>query len=130
MKITAKDLLDLADVEVIDVVDQDDDFIVTLSIYRDRSDSVKCKTVNDLINCRIFEEYIVNLTIDKEDISSFEKTVRSKDFEYVQTKLEVKIEDRRYDDEDLLEMIELEIIEMTRSREIENSVYVLRFEDE
>ena len=58
--------------------------------------------------------------------------VKSKDFEYVQTRVEVRIEDSRYIREDLKEMIELEIIGIVRSQTLEDpdSVYLLRFEDE
>ena len=132
MKIEMKDLSDLRDTEIIDIVDQDQDLIVTASIRRDQSICIRCETVKDFVDCRISEEYIVNLILNKNDIIEKEMLVRSKDFEYIQSRIEVKIEDARYLREDLEEMIELEIIEKLRSQTVENpdSAYLLRFEDE
>ena len=132
MKIKMKDLSSLRDIEVIDSIDQVEDIILTASIYRDQSLQVRCQSVNDQVNCRISEDYIVNFAVDKSEISDQEMIVKSKDFEYVQIRIEVKIEDSRYLREDLEEMIESEIIEKIRSQALENqdSAYLLRFEDE
>ena len=132
MKIEMKDLSDLRDTEVIDVVDQDKDMILTASIYQDQTIHVRCQSVNDRVNCRISEDYIVNFIVDKSEIFDSEMIVKSKNFEYVQMRIEVKIEDSRYLGEDLEEMIESEIIDKIRSQTLENqeSVYLLRFEDE
>lgn len=132
MKIKMKDLSSLRDIEVIDSIDQVEDIVLTVSIYRDQSLQVRCQSVNDQVNCRISEDYIVNFTVDKSEISDQEMIVKSKDFEYVQIRIEVKIEDSRYLREDLEEMIESEIIEKIRSQALENqdSAYLLRFEDE
>lgn len=132
MKIELKDLSDLRNTEVIDVIEQDEEVIVTASIYRDQSTFVECETVNDRVSCKISEEYVVNISLRKTDMIDNEMIVKSKDFEYVQTRVEVKIEDRRYIREDLKEMLELEIIGIVRSQTLENpdSAYLLRFEDE
>lgn len=132
MKIKMKDLSGLREIEVIDSIDQVEDIVLTVSIYRDQSLQVRCQSVNDQVNCRISEDYIVNFTVDKSEISDQEMIVKSKDFEYVQIRIEVKIEDSRYLREDLEEMIESEIIEKIRSQALENqdSAYLLRFEDE
>lgn len=132
MKIKMKDLSGLREIEVIDSIDQVEDIVLTVSIYRDQSLQVRCQSVNDQVNCRISEDYIVNFTVDKSEISDREMIVKSKDFEYVQIRIEVKIEDSRYLREDLEEMIESEIIEKIRSQALENqdSAYLLRFEDE
>lgn len=132
MKIKMKDLSGLRDIEVIDSIDQVEDIVLTASIYRDQSLQVRCQSVNDQVNCRISEDYIINFTVDKSEISDQEMIVKSKDFEYVQIRIEVKIEDSRYLREDLEEMIESEIIEKIRSQALENqdSAYLLRFEDE
>jgi hypothetical protein len=132
MKIELKDLSGLRHTEVIDLIEQDEEVIVTASIYRDQSAFVECETVNDKVSCKISEEYVVNISLRKTDMIDNETIVKSKDFEYVQTRVEVKIEDSRYIREDLKEMIELEIIEIVRSQTLENpdSVYLLRFEDE
>lgn len=132
MRIEMKDLSDLRDVEVIDSVNQVEDMILTASIYRDQSLQVRCRSVNDQVNCRISEDYIVNFSVDKSEISDQEAIVKSKDFEYVQIGIEVKIEDSRYLREDLEEMIASEITEKIRSQALENkdSAYLLRFEDE
>ena len=132
MRIEMKDLSGLRDVEVIDLVDQDEDMLLTASIYQDQSLQVRCQSVNDQVNCRISEDYIVNFSVDKSEISDQEAIVKSKDFEYVQIRIEVKIEDSRYLREDLEEMIAFEITEKIRSQALENkdSAYLLRFEDE
>ena len=132
MKIEMKDLSDLRDTEVIDVVDQEEDMILTASIYRDQTLYVRCQSVNDRVNCRISEDYIVNFPVDKSEISESEAIIKSKDFEYVQIRIEVKIEDSRYLREDLEEMITSEITEKIRSQTLENldSAYLLRFVDE
>lgn len=132
MKIKMKDLSSLREIEVIDSIDQVEDIVLTVSIYRDQSLQVRCQSVNDQVNCRISEDYIVNFAVDKSEISDQEMIVKSKDFEYVQIRIEVKIEDSRYLREDLEEMIESEIIEKIRSQALENqdSAYLLRFEDE
>lgn len=132
MKIKMKDLSGLRDIEVIDAIDQVEDIVLTASIYRDQSLQVRCQSVNDQVNCRISEDYIVNFTVDKSEISDQEMIVKSKDFEYVQIRIEVKIEDSRYLREDLEEMIEYEITEKIRSQALENkdSAYLLRFENE
>lgn len=132
MKIKMKDLSGLREIEVIDSIDQVEDIVLTVSIYLDQSLQVRCQSVNDQVNCRISEDYIVNFTVDKSEISDQEMIVKSKDFEYVQIRIEVKIEDSRYLREDLEEMIESEIIEKIRSQALENqdSAYLLRFEDE
>lgn len=132
MKIELKDLSGLRHTEVIDLIEQDEEVIVTASIYRDQSAFVECETVNDKVSCKISEEYVVNISLRKTDMIDNETIVKSKDFEYVQTRVEVKIEDSRYIREDLKEMIELEIIGIVRSQTLENpdSVYLLRFEDE
>ena len=132
MKIELKDLSGLRHTEVIDSIEQDEEVIVTASIYRDQSVFVECETVNDKVSCKISEEYVVNISLRKTDMIDNETIVKSKDFEYVQTRVEVKIEDSRYIREDLKEMIELEIIGIVRSQTLENpdSVYLLRFEDE
>lgn len=132
MGIEMKDLSGLRDVEVIDLVDQVEDMLLTASIYRDQSLQVRCQSVNDQVNCRISEDYIVNFSVDKSEISDQEAIVKSKDFEYVQIRIEVKIEDSRYLREDLEEMIAFEITEKIRSQALENkdSAYLLRFEDE
>lgn len=132
MKIEMKDLSDLRNAEVIDSIDQAEDMILTASIYRDQSISVRCQSVNDRVNCRISEDYAVNFAVDKSEISDFEAIVKSGDFEYVQIRIEVKIEDSRYLREDLEEMITSEITEKIRSQTLENrdSAYLLRFEDE
>lgn len=132
MKIELKDLSGLRHTEVIDLIEQDEEVIVTASIYRDQSVLVECETVNDEVSCKISEEYVVNISLRKTDMIDNETIVKSKDFEYVQTRVEVKIEDSRYIREDLKEMIELEIIGIVRSQTLENpdSVYLLRFEDE
>lgn len=132
MKIEMKDLSDLRNAEVIDTIDQSEDMILTASIYRDQSIYVRCQSVNDRVNCRISEDYVVNFTVDKSDISDLEAIVKSGDFEYVQIRIEVKIEDSRYLREDLEEMITYEITEKIRSQTLENrdSAYLLRFEDE
>ena len=132
MKIELKDLSGLRHTEVIDLIEQDEEVIVTASIYRDQSALVECETVNDKVSCKISEEYVVNISLRKTDMIDNETIVKSKDFEYVQTRVEVKIEDSRYIREDLKEMIELEIIGIVRSQTLENpdSVYLLRFEDE
>ena len=132
MKIELKDLSGLRHTEVIDSIEQDEEVIVTASIYRDQSAFVECETVNDKVSCKISEEYVVNISLRKTDMIDNETIVKSKDFEYVQTRVEVKIEDSRYIREDLKEMIELEIIGIVRSQTLENpdSVYLLRFEDE
>ena len=109
-----KDLSDLRDTEIIDIVDQDQDLIVTASIYRDQTLYVRCQSVNDRVNCRISEDYIVNFLVDKSEISDSEMIVKSKDFEYIQIRIEVKIEDSRYLREDLEEMINSEITEKIR----------------
>lgn len=132
MKIELKDLSGLRKTEVIDVIEQDEEVIVTASIYRDQSTFVECETVNDKVSCKISEEYVVNISLRKTDKIDNETIVKSKDLEYVQTRVEVKIEDSRYIREDLKEMIELEIIGIVRSQTLESldSVYLLRFEDE
>lgn len=132
MKIEMKDLSDLRNAEVIDSIDQAEDMILTASIYRDQSIYVRCQSVNDRVNCRISEDYVVNFTVDKSEISDLEVIVKSGDFEYVQIRIEVKIEDSRYLREDLEEMITSEITEKIRSHTLENrdSAYLLRFEDE
>ena len=132
MKIEMKDLSDLRNAEVIDSIDQSEDMILTASIYRDQSIYVRCQSVNDRVNCRISEDYVVNFTVDKSEISDLEVIVKSSDFEYVQIRIEVKIEDSRYLREDLEEMITSEITEKIRSQTLENrdSAYLLRFEDE
>lgn len=132
MKIELKDLSGLRNIEVIDVIEQDEEVIVTASIYRDQSTLVECETVNDKVSCKISEEYVVNISLRKTDMIDNKTIVKSKDFEYIQTRVEVKIEDSRYIREDLKEMIELEIIGIVRSQTLENpdSVYLLRFEDE
>lgn len=132
MKIEMKDLSNLRDTEVIDVVDQEEDMILTASIYRDQTLYVRCQSVNDRVNCRISEDYIVNFSVDKSEISDSEAIIKSKDFEYVQIRIEVKIEDSRYFREDLEEMITSEITEKIRSQTLENrdSAYLLRFKDE
>ena len=132
MKIEMKDLSDLRNAEVIDSIDQSEDMILTASIYRDQSIYVRCQSVNDSVNCRISEDYVVNFTVDKSEISDLEVIVKSGDFEYVQIRIEVKIEDSRYFREDLEEMITSEITEKIRSQTLENrdSAYLLRFEDE
>ena len=132
MKIELKDLSGLRHTEVIDLIEQDEEVIVTASIYRDQSAFVECETVNDKVSCKISEEYVVNISLRKTDMIDNETIVKSKDFEYIQTRVEVKIEDSRYIREDLKEMIELEIIGIVRSQTLENpdSVYLLRFEDE
>lgn len=132
MKIELKDLSDLRSTEVIDLVEQDEELIVTSLIHRAQSTSVKCETVNDRVDCKISEEYVVNISLRKVDVLEGEMVVKSKDFEYVQSRVEVEIEDARYAREDLKEMIELEIIEIIRSQTLENldSAYLLRFEDE
>lgn len=132
MKIELKDLSGLRHTEVIDLIEQDEEVIVTASIYRDQSTFVECETVNDKVSCKISEEYVVNISLRKTDVIDNDTIVKSKDFEYVQTRVEVKIEDSRYIREDLKEMIELEIIGIVRSQTLENpdSVYLLRFEDE
>ena len=132
MKIELKDLSGLRNTEVIDVIEQDEEVIVTASIYRDQSTFVECETVNDKVSCKISEEYVVNISLRKTDKIDNETIVKSKDLEYVQTRVEVKIEDSRYIREDLKEMIELEIIGIVRSQTLESldSVYLLRFEDE
>lgn len=132
MKIEMKDLADLRNTEVIDVVDQEEDMILTASIYRDQTLYVRCQSVNDRVNCRISEDYIVNFLVDKSEISDSEMIVKSKDFEYIQMRIEVKLEDSRYLREDLEEMITSEITEKIRSQTLENrdSAYLLRFEDE
>lgn len=132
MKIELKDLSGLRHTEVIDLIEQDEEVIVTASIYRDQSAFVECETVNDKVSCKISEEYVVNISLRKTDMIDNETIVKSKDFEYVQTRVEVKIEGSRYIREDLKEMIELEIIGIVRSQTLENpdSVYLLRFEDE
>lgn len=132
MKIQMKDLSELRSVEVIDVINQQEDLIITASIFRDQSISIKCQSVNDRVNFRISEDYIVNFVVDKSEISESEVIVKSGDFEYVQTRIEVKIEDSRYLREDLEEMITSEITEKIRSQTLENrdSAYLLRSEDE
>lgn len=132
MKIQMKDLSDLRNAEVIDSIDQVEDLILTASIYRDQSLYIKCQSANDRVNCRVSEDYIVNFTVDKSEISDGEVIVKSVDFEYVQIRIEVKIEDSRYLREDLEEMITFEITEKIRSQTLENrdSAYLLRFEDE
>lgn len=132
MKMEMKDLSDLRNSEVIDMVDQTEDLILTASIYRDQSLYIKCQSVNDRVNCRISEDYIVNFAVDKSEIADREVIVKSGDFEYVQIRIEVKIEDSRYFREDLEEMITSEITEKIRSQILENrdSAYLLRFEDE
>lgn len=132
MKIELKDLSGLRNTEVIDLIEQDEEVIVTASIYRDQSTFVECETVNDRVSCKISEEYVVNISLRKTDVIDNEAIVKSKDFEHVQTRVEVKIEDSRYIREDLKEMIELEIIRIVRSQTLENpeSAYLLRFEDE
>lgn len=132
MKIELKDLSGLRNTEVIDVIEQDEEVIVTASIYRDQSTFVECETVNDRVSCKISEEYVVNISLRKTDVIDNKTIVKSKDLEHVQTRVEVKIEDSRYIREDLKEMIELEIIGIVRSQTLENpdSVYLLRFEDE
>lgn len=132
MRIEMKDLSGLRDVEVIDSVNQVEDMILTASIYRDQSLQVRCQSVNDQVNCRISEDYIVNFSVDKSEISDQEAIVKSKDFEYVQIRIEVKIEDSRYLREDLEEMVASEITEKIRYQALENkdSAYLLRFEDE
>lgn len=132
MKIELKDLSGLRHTEVIDLIEQDEEVIVTASIYRDQSTFVECETVNDRVSCKISEEYVVNISLRKTDMIDNETIVKSKDFEYVQTRVEVKIEDNKYIREDLKEMIELEIIGIVRSQTLENpdSAYLLRFEDE
>ena len=132
MKIELKDLSGLRNIEVIDLIEQDEEVIVTASIYGDQSAFVECETVNDKVSCKISEEYVVNISLRKTDVIDNDTIVKSKDFEYVQTRVEVKIEDSRYIREDLKEMIELEIIGIVRSQTFENrdSVYLLRFEDE
>ena len=125
MKIEMKDLSDLRNTEVIDVVDQEEDMILTASICRDQTLYVRCQSVNDRVNCRISEDCIVNFLVDKSEISDSEMIVKSKDFEYIQMRIEVKLEDSRYLREDLEEM-------KIRSQTLENrdSAYLLRFEDE
>ena len=132
MKIEMKDLSDLRNTEVIDVVDQEEDMILTASICRDQTLYVRCQSVNDRVNCRISEDCIVNFLVDKSEISDSEMIVKSKDFEYIQMRIEVKLEDSRYLREDLEEMITSEITEKIRSQTLENrdSAYLLRFEDE
>jgi hypothetical protein len=132
MKIELKDLSGLRNTEVIDLIEQDEEVIVTASIYRDQSTFVECETVNDRVSCKISEEYVVNISLRKTDVIDNETILKSKDFEYVQTRVEVKIEDNKYIREDLKEMIELEIIGIVRSQTLENpdSAYLLRFEDE
>lgn len=132
MKIEMKDLSDLRDTEVIDTVDQADDMILTASIYRDQTLYIRCQSVNDRVNCKISEDYIVNFVVDKSEIFDSETIVKSKDFEYIQMRIEVKLEDSRYLREDLEEMITSEITEKIRSQTLENrdSAYLLRFEDE
>ena len=132
MKIQMKDLSELRSVEVIDVINQQEDLIITASIFRDQSISIKCQSVNDRVNCRISEDYIVNFVVDRSEISESEVIVKSGEFEYVQTRIEVKIEDSRYLREDLEEMITSEITEKIRSQTLENrdSAYLLRSEDE
>lgn len=132
MKIEMKDLSDLRNAEVIDSIDQTEDMILTASIYRDQSIYVRCQSVNDRVNCRISEDYVVNFTVDKSEISDLEVIIKSGDFEYVQIQIEVKIEDSRYLREDLEEMITSEITEKIRSQTLENrdTAYLLRFEDE
>ena len=132
MKIEMKDLSDLRNTEVIDTVDQADDMILTASIYRDQTLYVRCQSVNDRVNCRISEDYIVNFLVDKSEISDSEMIVKSKDFEYIRIRIEVKLEDSRYLREDLEEMLMSEITEKIRSQTLENrdSAYLLRFEDE
>ena len=127
-----KDLSGLRNTEVIDLIEQDEEVIVTASIYRDQSTFVECETVNDRVSCKISEEYVVNISLRKTDVIDNETILKSKDFEYVQTRVEVKIEDNKYIREDLKEMIELEIIGIVRSQTLENpdSAYLLRFEDE
>lgn len=132
MKIELKDLSGLRNTEVIDLIEQDEEVIVTASIYRDQSTFVECETVNDRVSCKISEEYVANISLRKTDVIDNETILKSKDFEYVQTRVEVKIEDNKYIREDLKEMIELEIIRIVRSQTLENpdSAYLLRFEDE
>ena len=132
MKIEMKDLSDLRDTEVIDTVDQADDMILTASIYRDQTLYIRCQSVNDRVNCKISEDYIVNFVVVKSEIFDSETIVKSKDFEYIQMRIEVKLEDSRYLREDLEEMITSEITEKIRSQTLENrdSAYLLRFEDE
>lgn len=132
MKIEMKDLSDLRNAEIIDSIDQNEDLILTASIYRDQSIYVRCQSVNDRVNCKISEDYVVNFTVDKSEISDLEVIVKSGDFEYVQIRIDVKIEDGRYLREDLEEMITFEITEKIRSQTLENrdSAYLLRFEDE
>lgn len=132
MKIEMKDLSDLRDTEVIDTVDQADDMILTASIYRDQTLYIRCQSVNDRVNCKISEDYIVNFVADKSEIFDSETIVKSKDFEYIQMRIEVNLEDSRYLREDLEEMITSEITEKIRSQTLENrdSAYLLRFEDE
>lgn len=132
MQIELKDLSGLRNIEVIDLIEQDEEVIVTASIYRDQSTFVECETVNDRVSCKISEEYVVNISLRKTDLIDNETILKSKDFEYVQTRVEVKIEDNKYIREDLKEMIELEIIGIVRFQTLENpdSAYLLRFEDE
>lgn len=128
MKIELKDLSGLRNTEVIDVIEQDEEVIVTASIYRDQSTFVECETVNDKVSCKISEEYVVNISLRKTDVIDNGTIVKSKDFEYVQTRVEVKIEDSRYIREDLKEMIELEIIGIVRSQTLEKSRLSISFE--
>lgn len=132
MKIELKDLSDLRSTEVIDVIEQDEEVIVTFSIYRDQSEFVKCETINDEVRCKISEDHVINISFRKNDIADNEMIVKSKDLDYVQFRVEVKLEDSRYMREDLKEMIELEIVEIVRSQTLENrdSSYLLRLEDE
>ena len=68
-EIKMKDLSDLRNAEVIDSIDQTEDMILTASIYRDQSIYVRCQSVNDRVNCRISEDYVVNFTVNKSEIS-------------------------------------------------------------
>lgn len=126
MKVTAKDLKSMKDVEVIDVVKEKDKYIVTVS------------TNESLVDCIHHNEYdyefeatinsIFNVEIDKSSLTESSVEIAAQSLEFLTidslTRILTPYDESSYDD------INYSLAELIKRRESSSFVYHFDFEEE
>lgn len=126
MKVTAKDLKSMKDVEVIDIIKEKDRYVITVS------------TNESLVDCIYYKDHayefeatinsIFNVEIDKTSLTESSIDLPSREFEFLTIDSLIRImtsyDDSIYDD------LNHELAESIKRRESSNFTYHFDFEEE
>ena len=126
MKVTAKDLKSMKDVEVIDIIKEKDRYVITVSANESLVDCIYYKNHEYEFEATI--NSIFNVEIDKTSLTESSIDLSASEFEFLTidglTRIMTSYDDSIYDD------LNHELAESIKRRESSNFTYHFDFEEE